>query len=147
LDAENPNWRTDNMVGKIRTFDQDALSFRQRIKTLKEQIQEEVERAPEYTRVQNIINELKDARADLKRRLERNSTYMGLLQELADERLALTDAERNMSDFLKGYYADTREEQIELTPEDTRMVVIRAKLGKPQDFQTNLFSRVADTEE
>jgi hypothetical protein len=65
------------------------------------------------------------------------------MSDLADEKLSLKDAQDNLSDFLLAYFADTRERQIELAPQNAYELTIKAKLGKAKDFQTNIFSAPA----
>lgn len=141
VDAEQLQW-----IHKVRTFDADIHSFQSRIKTLNDQIQEEVEKTDEYTEVFELQEKLKVARENLKRRLSNNSTYIDLVEDIANEKLSLKDAQANMSDFLLGYFAETHERQIELGPANAREVILKGKLGKPKDFQTNLFSPVNTSE-
>jgi hypothetical protein len=136
VDGDHLEW-----IGKVRTFDADIHSFESRIKTLREQLVEEIENTDEYDEVLELQEKLKTARDNLKRRLESNQTYMDLTEDLANEKLSLKDAQANMSDFLLGYFADTHERQIELGPANAREVILKGKLGKPKDFQTNLFSK------
>jgi vacuolar-type H+-ATPase subunit I/STV1 len=130
----------DNLIPKIRSFDGDVKSFQSRIKTLNEQVQEEIENTNEYTKVAELTTDLAVARAALKRRLESNSSYVDLMSDLADEKLSLKDAQENMSDFLLAYFKQSGERQIELGPQNAREVVLKGKLGKAKEFQTNLFT-------
>lgn len=132
------------IIVKVRTFDNDIKSFQSRIKTLKEQITEQIENTEEYTAVLEATAKLNIAKQNLKRRLEANQDYMNLMSELADEKLTLKDAQDNMSDFLLGYFVETHERQIELGPANAREVILKGKLGKKKDFQTNLFSPVTE---
>lgn len=130
----------DSLIPKVRNFDNDIFSFESRIKVLKEQLQDELENTDEYTEVQRLSEALKVARENLKRRMQNNRIYMDLTEELGDEKLALKDAKANMSDFLLAYFVKTQEHQIELGPKQAREVIIKGRLGKPKDFQTNIFS-------
>lgn len=136
-----------NIISKVRNFDNDIKSFESRMKTLREQIQEEIENAPEWEKIEKFTEELGVLRAALLRRLKSNQTYVDLMSELNDESLSLKDAKANMSDFLLGYFAETHEKQIELGPSYAREVILKGRLGKTKDFQTNIFSAAAQKEE
>lgn len=136
-----------NLITKVRTFDGDIKSFESRIKTIKERMQEVLDVMDEYEAMSDAEARLKLLKEDLKRRLDGNSEWIKLTEDLAEEALSLKDAKDNMSDFLLAYFAETHEKQIELGPKEAREVVLRGRLGKAKDFQTNIFSRVADAEE
>lgn len=63
-----------------------------------------------------------------------------IIEGLAEERLALKDAEGNLSEFLLGYFHETGEKQIDLGPGQGREVILKGKLGKQKAIQTNIFS-------
>lgn len=132
-----------NIISKVRTFDGDIQSFKSRIKNIQEDMQDILDEVNEYDAVVVLQGELEVAKANLKRRLQSNSKWLKLTEDLADERLSKKDAEANLSDFLLEYFADTHEKQIELGPQNAREVVYKAKLGKAKEFQTNLFSAPA----
>lgn len=129
-----------HVISKVRTFDGDIRSFKSRIKTLNERITEIIENTDEHEVIVSLKDKLELARDNLKRRLSNSSEYVKLMEDLADEKLSLKDAQANMSDFLLGYFADTHERQIELGPKQAREVILNGRLGKPKDFQTNIFS-------
>ncbi|HEX4775068.1 MAG TPA: hypothetical protein VH234_06145 [Candidatus Saccharimonadales bacterium] len=132
-----------NIISKVRTFDGDIKSFKSRIKTIQERMQEVLDGTDEYSAVLEAQGKLDLTKENLKRRLDGISEWIKLTEDLAEERLSLKDANENMSDFLLAYFADTREKQIELGPKDAREVTIKARLGKAKDYQTNLFSAPA----
>jgi enamine deaminase RidA (YjgF/YER057c/UK114 family) len=137
---------SDANINKIRTFRDDVSSFQSRAKTIKEQLQEEIENTDEYDKVIEAETVLRVAKENLKRRLSSNSHYIELTEEFAEEKLSLRDAQANLSDFLLAYFADTKERQIELAPQNAYQVTIKAKLGKAIDFQTNIFSQGGNNE-
>jgi len=126
-------------VEKVRTFMQDIESFKNRIATIKEQLVEMAENTNEFTEVQRCEEALAVARENLKRRLANMDGYNDLNEELADEKESLKTANQNLSDFLLGYFHETGERQIEISPKDAREVLLTGKLGKAKKFQTNLF--------
>lgn len=128
-------------IGTIRQYKGDIDSFKSRIKAIDERIGEIIDGLDEGTAVEKLQEQLEAARADLKRRLEGNSEYVKLTEDIADERLSLRDAESIMSDYLLAYFVDTSERQIELGPGEANEVILKGKLGKAKDFQTNLFSK------
>lgn len=130
------------IISRVRTFDGDIRAFSSRMKTIQERMLEIIEVTDENEAVEEAQGTLDNAKAALKRRLESNSEFMKLTEDLADEKLSIKDAKDNMSDFLLAYFADTHEKQIELGPGDAKEVIIKARLGKSKDFQTNLFSQV-----
>lgn len=130
-------------VSDIRTYKKDVLSFKSRIKVIQADMAEIVDNTDEGTEVLKLEQQLETARANLRRRLEGNSEWAKLTEDLADERLSLRDAERILSDYLLAYFADTKEKQVELGPHEAHEVILNGKLGKEKDFQTNLFSASA----
>lgn len=129
-----------NLVSKVRTFDGDIKAFKSKIETIGERMEEIVSSIPEHEAVIDLNTKLSVARDALKRRLESNSEFVKLTEELGEERLSLKDANENMSDFLLAYFAENKEKQIELGPHEAKEIIIKAKLGKAKDFQTNIFS-------
>jgi DNA repair exonuclease SbcCD ATPase subunit len=132
---------TDNtrLVENVRTFDHDIRKFETNLKRLKEMATEAVEKLPEHDEVERLQEELKQAREALKQATLRLPGYNDLMQQVADEKDAMKEAKLNLSDFLLGYFKETGERQIELEPKDAREVILKGKLGKPTQFQTNLF--------
>jgi len=142
VDGEKLAW-----IGKVRTFDADVHSFQSRIKSIQESMQDVLDGTDEYSAVLRAQDELETARANLKRRLDGNSEWIALTEDLAQERLSLKDAQANLSEFLLGYFHDTGEKQIELGPGNGREVILKGRLGKAKDFQTNIFSRMEAPDE
>ena len=132
-----------DIIAKVRTYDKDIRSFQSKAKQLSDDMTKIAEGTDEYTEVLKLNAQLETARANLKRRLAGNSAWIKLSEELAEERLSITDAQNSMSDFLLVYFADTKEKQIEFGPHEAKEVILRARLGKAKDFQTNLFSASA----
>lgn len=131
-------------IEKIRTFDQDIRRFDHQAKTVKELIQAKVEELPEYATVESLKEQLAQARKALKQATLRIPGYNDLCNNLADEKDALKNARLNLSDFLLGYYAETKERQIELGPEGSREVILKGRLGKPKDDQLNLLTQESE---
>ena len=126
-------------VDNIRTFDHELREHDQRIKTLREQLQDRAESTDEYAVVESLKAQLKEAREKLKQKLLSLPGYNDLAEKLADEKDSKKSAELDMSDFLIAYHAETKERQVELEPGDAREVILKGRLGKPKDYQTNLF--------
>lgn len=134
---------TDDQTGlidNVRTFDHELRGHNQNIKTIREQLQEIVESTDEYLVVQSLNDQLKAAKDKLKYRLLGMQSYTDLAEKLADEKHQKQEAEVEISDFLLAYHAETRERQVELEPGDAREVVLKARLGKPRNYQLNLLS-------
>jgi DNA repair exonuclease SbcCD ATPase subunit len=132
------------LIDRVRTFDQDIHKFETNLKRLKEMATEAVEKLPEHDEVERLQEELKQAREALKQATLRLPGYNDLMQQIADEKDSLKDAKLNLSDFLLGYFKETGERQIELEPKDAREVILKGKLGKSTQFQTNLFRQEED---
>jgi chromosome segregation ATPase len=132
---------TDNtrLIDHVRTFDHDIRKFETNLKRLKEMIEEAVSKLPEHDEIESLAEQLKTAREALKQAKLRTPGLNDLMQQLADEKDSLKDAKLNLSDFLLGYFKETGERQIELAEKDAREVILKGKLGKPTQFQTNLF--------
>lgn len=136
--------QSNTLIDKIKIFDLDIQKFAHNAKVLKEQIAERIEALPEYAAVESLKEQLKTAQEALKQAKLRAPGLNDLVQKLADEKDAKKTAELNMSDFLLGYFAETRERQIELDDGDAREVILKGKLGKATNFQTNLFAGGGD---
>src|SRR5437588_6059385 len=132
---------TDNtrLIDNVRTFDQDIHKFETNIKRLKEMATEAVEKLPEHDEVERLQEELKAAREALKQATLRLPGYNDLLQQIGDEKDSLKDAKLNLSDFLLGYFHETGQQSIELEPQDMREIILKGRLKKAKDNQTNLF--------
>jgi hypothetical protein len=143
METDQDNTR---LIDNVRTFDRDIQKFDHNVKTLKEQVGEFVENTDEHQLIIDLTEKLKLAKEQLRLALSSKSGYNDLLEKLADEKDALKSARQNMSDFLLGYFAETHERQIELGPKEAREVILKGRLGKPKDFQTNLFGREAQHE-
>src|SRR5450755_470507 len=141
---ENDTKENTRLVENVRTFDQDIRKFETNLKRLKEMATEAVEKLPEHDEVERLKEELKTAREALKQATMRLPGYNDLVQQIADEKDSLKDAKLNLSDFLLGYFHETGERQIELEPKDAREVILKGRLGKAKDFQTNLFRQEED---
>jgi hypothetical protein len=131
------------LIDNVRTFDHELREHNQRIKTLKEQQKEIVESTDEYAVVESLKAQLKGAQDKLKYKLLGMPRYTDLAEKLVDEKHQKQEAEVEISDFLIAYHADTREQQIELEAGDAREVVLKAKLGKPKEFQLGMFTEAA----
>src|SRR5947209_10589047 len=132
------------LIDHVRTFDQDIRKFEINLKRLKEMATEAVEKLPEHDEVERLQEELKQAREALKQATLRLPGYNDLMQQIADEKDALKSAKLNLSDFLLGYFKETGERQIELEPKDAREIILKGRLGKAKEFQTNLFRQEED---
>lgn len=134
------NEESTRLIENVRTFDHDIQKFESNIKTIKEQLKDDIEKLPEHDEVEGLTDKLKTAKEALKQAMFRIPGYNDRMEQLADEKDALKSARLNMSDFLLGYYHETGERQIELADKDAREVILKGKLGKSQAFQTNLFA-------
>jgi DNA repair exonuclease SbcCD ATPase subunit len=134
MDSDN------SLIDKIRAFDGDIRRFETSIKEKKERLQANIEALPEYAAVESLKEQAKTAQEALKRATERLAGYNDLMEDIAEDNEALKSARMNMSDFLLGYFKETGEKQIELSEEDAREVILKGKLGKPTQYQTNLFT-------
>lgn len=141
METDQDNTR---LVDNVRTFDHELSEHTQRIKTIKEQLQEKAESTAEYAVVEQLTAQLKEAKEKLKYKLLNMPGYNDLAEKLADEKDAKRSAELDISDFLLGYFKETGERQIELDPKDAREVILKGRLGKPTQFQTNLFRQEQD---
>ena len=141
FDSSSPDQRSA-LIEKIVTFDKDIHKFEAKVKDLQEDADDMVSDTIEYKTIKDLELKLKSAREALKRRMMGDSDYNALLMVIADEKDALRQARENMSDFLVAYFGDTKELQIELGPRLAREVVIKARLGKEQLFQTSIFNRM-----
>jgi DNA repair exonuclease SbcCD ATPase subunit len=137
MNSDQDNTR---LIDHVRTFDRDIQKFDHNVKRLKEMATEAVEKLPEHDEVERLKEELKQAREALKQATLRLPGYNDLQQQIGDEKDALKEAKLNLSDFLLGYFHETGERQIELEPKDAREVILKGRLGKAKDFQTNLFA-------
>jgi DNA repair exonuclease SbcCD ATPase subunit len=142
MQPTNPD--NTRLIDNVRTFDQDIRKFETNIKRLNEMATEAVEKLPEHDEVERLKEELKTAREALKQATLRLPGYNDLQQQIADEKDALKSAKLNLSDFLLGYFHETGERQIELEAKDAREIILKGKLGKPTQFQTNLFRQEED---
>lgn len=136
---EAPN--SQKSINTIRTYSFDIDSFKQRLTTLKEELQEIIEATSEYEEVVRLDAEFKAAKENLKRVLTGKQEYVDLLENIAEEKEAKKGAESILSDYLVAYFAQTGERQVELNAKDAREVIVSGKLGKQQKFQTSLFKK------
>ncbi len=136
-----PDQGNATLIDKILIFDRDIAKFEHTVKTLKEQITDQIERLPEHAVVEQLAEQLKQTKEALKQATVRVPGLNDLQQQLADEKDALKQARLNLSDFLLGYFHETGERQIELEAADPREIVLSGKLKKAKGGQVSLFNQ------
>lgn len=130
-------------IETIRTYANDIESQESKIKTLKEQLKEIIEKDSNFATVEELVATLAEAREKPKLSLMGNSKYNELAEKLAQEKEGLKESREIMSDYLVEYYATKHEKQVEINPNngDARDIILNGKLGKEQKkYQTNMFS-------
>lgn len=126
-------------ASQAKSLSDDIKESDGKIKTIRERLDEIVESFEENDAVNDLIGQLALARENLKRRIMGNTEYVNLAEKLANARAGQKESKLLLSEFLLGYFAQTKERQIELGTKDAREVQLRAKLGKPKDFQMSVF--------
>lgn len=140
---EQPMKKPDGyMFNRLRTYDSDIKAFQSSIDDLKQELTDIIEDTPEFKEYSELHNKTIAAQEKVKIALERNSDYIRLKEELADERISLRDVKASLSDFLVGYIANTGERQIEVSETEARDIVVKASLSKkPKKLQLSLFRK------
>lgn len=130
-------------VETIKLYERDIESTKQQLKVVNERLQEELEDMPQYSAVKEAETALALAKEHLKNALLSNADYNNLLEEKAGLSEKMRDQKDILSNHLVFYFAETRENQIEMGEKvgDARQVIVTGKLGKRQKYQLNLFSQ------
>lgn len=143
------NDEVSSAIETVREYEGDIVRTKQKIKVLDEQVLESKEGTPEFARVLELEEQLKEARAQLKSRLLGDGHHNDLLEEKADLQEQLKDQRHILSEHLVAYFhLSGGERQIELgTNGDAREVILTGKLGKEQKYQTSLLAGAGDRNE
>lgn len=134
------NSEQSRIVDGIKEFDADIEKTKQKVNTIKEQIEELLDSLNEYHDMIEVRDELALKREKLRLKLLQNSQYNNLLERLADEREFLKSTKQNLSDYIVAYFSQTGERQVDLGS-DARDLIMQGKLGKHgKKYQTNIFA-------
>lgn len=111
------------------------------IATRKEMIADHIEKTQEWLDVEAAKEELLRLRQALAAKLSSDPDYNNQLEDLGQLKDKLKSEKETLSDLIVGYFANTKEHQLEVNNHgDAREVVITGKLGKKGKYQTNLFA-------
>lgn len=135
-----------NIIDTVNTYAGDIEETAERVKILKEELQEVLEAEPLFSEVEEAKAALALAKENLKYRLLQNGRYNELSEKLADEKTVLKDQKEILSAYLLEHFRATGERQIllEESSGDARELRLTGKLGKEVKYQTNLFVGSAD---
>lgn len=126
----------------IRENEKDIQLKEQRIKTLKEDLDEKIDNTEAGDRVGKLKDQLKIAQEDLMSELKRNSEVNDLMEEIGAEKDTLKGIKFTLSNNLVAYFAQTQERQVQMDDEGhARDLIMSAKLGKEEKhYQESIFS-------
>lgn len=125
----------------IRVYESDIEDTKKQIETKKEMVQELLESTSGWLDVQTLKERYEEAKISFHLKLQGNADYNDGLEELAQLKEKLKEQKQIQSDFIVGYFAETKERQIELgTTGNARDLVVTGKLGKSSKYQPSLFS-------
>jgi hypothetical protein len=127
-------------ISTIKTYELDIEQTKEQVKTITEQIKDELESMPSYHAVQEAEAALADAKTRLKQELLGNADYNDMLEtkgQLGDQ---LRDQKDILSEHIIAYYGLTQERQLQIEDDgDARELILKGSLGKKQKYQTSLF--------
>lgn len=132
---------TSRALEAIRALRKDVDDFDAHIKTQADMVKEMIETAPESSDIEELEVQLKEKKAQLKSRMMANAAYNDTMSNLADDREARKSALQHLSDALVIWYTLTGNHQIEIDDDEAREVIVSAKLGKEQPYQTSLLEK------
>ena len=131
-----------------RNVVQTGLGYRQDIERttsqfadIKEQMEDELESMPEYTRWKELADQASNAKKQLDIPPRGSGEYNVLPEHRAQLLAERRDQQAILSNYVVSYAVETKESQLELEGNgDALPIILKGKLGKPEKYQTNLFS-------
>lgn len=133
----------DSTLQTIITYVDDIETAENKIKVLKEQLAEIIEKDAKFDEVDTLSISLAKAKEDLKLSLMSKREYNDLCEKIAQLKEDLKENKDILSDYLVEFYATKHERQLQVDPSNgnARDIILKGKLGKEQKkYQTNLFN-------
>lgn len=130
-----------NVVQTVLGYRQDIERTTSQLADIKEQMEDELESMPEYTRWKELADQASNAKKQLDIALRGNGEYNDLAEQRAQLLAERRDQQAILSNYVVSYAVETKESQLELEGNgDALPIILKGKLGKPEKYQTNLFS-------
>jgi hypothetical protein len=134
--APKPVVQISDDANQILILAADVQDTKGKLKTLRELQHELLEQLPEYQELEKAKLATKGAEDKLRIALSDNGDYNDRQERINDEKHKLTDQEDILSMHLIAYRDATSDNAIEVADLTERPIVLKAKLGKERDIQT-----------
>lgn len=135
--------KKDEILEDIREYEQFIRQNESKLKTLSEDLAEEMENLDEAEAVGKARDDLKMKQEALAAALKRNSKVADLMEEIAQIKDVIKGTKLSLSNHLVAYSLLTQERQVQMDEEGhARDVILTAKLGKEEkQYQESLFNQ------
>lgn len=110
----------------------ETTELRGKMKTIKDQLKDVMEQNDEYRAVAEELKEVSAKRQTAKKLLEADKDYQLVNSELEELKFQYKDLQEIMSHHLVTYFSETQTTQITDEQGETRSVILKATIGKPE---------------
>jgi predicted nucleic acid-binding Zn-ribbon protein len=110
----------------------EVAEVRGKMKTIRDQLKDVMEQNDEYRAIAEELEEVKGKRQTAKKLLEADKDYQVVNSELEELKFQYKDLQEIMSHHLVTYFSETQNTQITDDQGETRSVILKATIGKPE---------------
>jgi predicted nucleic acid-binding Zn-ribbon protein len=110
----------------------EVAEVRGKMKTISDQLKDVMEQNDEYRAIAEELEEVKGKRQTAKKLLEADKDYQVVNSELEELKFQYKDLQEIMSHHLVTYFSETQNTQITDDQGETRSVILKATIGKPE---------------
>lgn len=110
----------------------ETAELRGKMKTIKDQLKDVMEQNDEYRAIAEELKEVTVKRQTAKKLLEADKDYQVVNSELEELKFQYKDLQEIMSHHLVTYFSETQTTQITDDQGETRSVILKATIGKPE---------------
>jgi hypothetical protein len=122
----------ETTLGAIHRLMLEMEETRDKMKAMRDNIKDVLLQNEEYQTLQEEIKEMTTKRQQAKKLLEADRDFQQLNSELEELKFKLKDLQEIMSHHLVTHYNDSRELQIKDADGEVRLIILNAKVGKPE---------------
>lgn len=110
----------------------ETTELRGKMKTIKDQLKDVMEQNDEYRALAEELKEVSAKRQTAKKLLEADKDYQLVNSELEELKFQYKDLQEIMSHHLITYFSENQTTQITDDQGETRSVILKATIGKPE---------------
>lgn len=123
---------------EILNIEKQIIDAKSKLKTIDEDIAEQLDTHEAYKKGQTLKTELVTAKLQLDNVLQGDEAYNNLMTQRADCNDDINALRSTLSSMLVAYFAETKDKEIEVSDTYSREVIVSGRLGKPKRTQLRL---------